>query len=84
MTTTIGGVVGVLLLLAAPNPGFEASEGTAARVIALLGFALVGMALLANLVSLVAGAMAWTQGAGRSYWIIFCALLLLVPVALSL
>ena len=82
--TFVCGVLGVLLLLAAPNPGFAASQSTAARVIAMLGFGLIGLALLANLVSLVMGAMAWKQGAGRCYWIIFCALLVLTPVALSL
>ena len=82
--TIFCGAVGVLLVIAIPNPGFRGSEDLAARFVATTAFGLVGIALLANLISFVSGALAWIGGAGRCYWIIFCGIVLLIPVALLL
>ena len=78
------GVVGILLVIAIPNPSFRGSAELTARVVATTAFGLVGIAMLANLISLVSGALAWINGAGRCYWIIFCGILFFIPVVLLL
>ncbi len=78
------GVVGILLVIAIPNLGFRGSADPVARVVATAGFGLVGIAMLANLMSLMSGMLAWINGAGRCYWIIFCGTLFLIPVVLLL
>ena len=82
--TVYCGIAGFVVILAIPNPGFKSAASLAARIIAISGFSLVGIALLTNLVSLVSGAVAWTRGAGQCSWIILSAILLLIPVAFIL
>lgn len=80
--TVLCAIVGIVVILAVPSPGFRAAVGPAARFIAMGGLALLGVAALANLVSLVTGAIAWTKGAQRCPWIFVCALALVAPVGL--
>jgi uncharacterized membrane protein len=76
------GLAGILLVIAIPNPSFRGSDDLSARVVATTAFGLVGIAMLANPISLVSGALAWANGAGRCSWIIFSGIVFLIPVVL--
>lgn len=81
--TIVCGIIGILIVLGLPQPGFAGSASATARIFALSGLALLIIAMAANVVSLVTGALAWRQGAGRCPWIVFCAIVLLIPVVFA-
>jgi hypothetical protein len=80
--TTLGcGIVGSLLGLGLPNPGYADPASVLPRVLATAVLSLLLVAVVTNFVSLVTGALAWARGGGRCAWIVVCAILLLVPIA---
>lgn len=74
-------IAGIVSLIAVPSPGFRAAADLGVRIIATTGFALLGIAAITNLVSLVSGGIAWVMGSKRCPWIFASALVILVPVA---
>ena len=80
--TIVCGVIGILLVISIPNPSYRDTADLAVRILATLGFGVVGIAMLTNLVSLVSGAVAWIKGTRHCGWILICAILLLIPVVL--
>ncbi len=75
-------IAGIVMLIAVPNPGFRAATDPTVRINGTSGFALLGIAAITNLVSLLSGTVAWMKGSRRCPWIFACALVLLVPVGL--
>lgn len=75
-------VLAALLVVSIPDAGYRDSADLTVRFIVMTAFGLVGIAFLSTVVSLVSGAFAWINGAGRCYWIIFCAVMLLIPTML--
>jgi MFS family permease len=75
------GVLGAVVLVAVPDPGYKSHGGNLGRFIAISGLALIGLAVLANIISQASGFLAWRRGARFCGWIIICALLLYVPAA---
>ena len=78
------GIAGILIIFAVPNPGFGNAADPAVRVIATIGFSLLGLAFLSTLLSLITGAIAWFKGSKSCGWIVICALFLLTPAAVLL
>jgi hypothetical protein len=76
------GVIGLLLLIGMPSPGFRGAADPIAGVLAVVALFLLVLSLIANLISLTNGMLAWKNGAGFCPWIIICGLLLVVPIAL--
>jgi hypothetical protein len=76
------GVAGMILLIAVPNPGYRSAADPVVRILATSAFGLVGIAMLANLIALVSGTIAWFRGGGRCYWVLFCGMVLLVPAVI--
>jgi hypothetical protein len=75
-------IVGILMIIAIPNPGFPSANGPSVRIIGISGLALLGIGAIVNLVSLVSGAIAWMKGARRCPWIFLSALVFLVPAGI--
>jgi len=75
-------IVGIVLVIAVPNSTYRASTDPIVRIIGTLGLGLLAIALIANAVSLVSGAIAWIKGSRRCPWIFACALVFLVPAAI--
>lgn len=82
VTTFFCGASGILLVVAIPNPGFRDASGLASHILATTAFGLVGIAMIANFVSLVSGAIAWVKGTKHCGWIIISTILFLTPLAL--
>jgi hypothetical protein len=78
------GIAGILIIIAVPNPGFRDASGPVVRILATIGFGLLGLAFLSVLLSLITGAIAWIKGSKSCGWIIICALFLLAPMAVIL
>jgi len=72
-------IVGIAVVIAIPNSTYRASTDPVVRIIGMSGLALLGVAAVTNLVSLLSGAVAWIKGARRCPWIFASALVLLVP-----
>jgi len=77
-------VAGMLLLAAVPGPGFKSSSSATAQVVAILAVASLGAALIANIVSLVTGMIAWSKGTRHCSWIIVSLLLVLALAGMGL
>lgn len=75
-------IAGIVVLIAAPGPSFRAAADPGVRIIAISGFALLGIAAITNLVSLLSGAVAWVKGSRRCPWIFASALVFLVPAGI--
>ena len=80
--TVFCAIAGIVLLIAVPNPSFRAAADPGVRIIGITGFALLGIGAIANLVSLLSGAIAWMKGAKRCPWIFASALVFLVPAGI--
>jgi uncharacterized membrane protein YtjA (UPF0391 family) len=76
------GLLGVVMLIGLPSPGYAGASDTVAQVFAAVAVVLLVVALIASLVSLADGIMAWQGGARPCPWIVVCGLLLVVPAAL--
>jgi len=72
-------VLGIVLLIAVPKSPPGATIDPVVQAVGQLAFGLLGFSLLANLVSLVTGAIAWLKGQ-PSPWILLSALVILLPV----
>ena len=81
IATFICGVIGILLVIAIPNPSFRDASDLAVHILATTGFGLVGIAMITNLVSLVSGTIAWFTGTRHCSWIIISAIIFLTPLA---
>jgi hypothetical protein len=79
--TIICGVIGALLVVAIPKPGFADASDILVRILAISAFGLVVIAVLADIVSLISGAVAWAKGSKSCAWIFICAILLLIPIS---
>ena len=77
-------VAGIILLVAVPAPGFKSSSSGAAQVVAILAAVTLGAALIANIVSLVTGMIAWSKGSRHCSWIIVSLLLVLALAGIGL
>lgn len=81
ITTLICGVTGILLIISIPNPSYRDTSDLAVHILATTGFGLVGIAMIANLVSLISGTIAWIKGTLPCGWIFISAFIFLVPLA---
>ena len=75
-------IAGIVVLIAAPSPNFREAPDPVVGIVVLAGFALLAIAAITNLVSLVSGAVAWVRGT-RCPWIIVSALVFLVPAGIG-
>jgi hypothetical protein len=78
--TFICALVGILTVIAVPNPSYRDTADLTVRIIAISGFSLIGVAVIANFVSLVSGVIAWIKGPEHCRWIIINGILLLIPI----
>lgn len=77
------GITGILIIVAIPNASYRGETGVVVHIIAFLGLGLVGIMLVSCVVSLISGSIAWIKGKRHCGWIIICAMLLMVPLGLS-
>lgn len=82
ITTLVCGLTGILLIISIPNPSYRDASDLALHILATSGFGLVGIAMIANLVSLLSGTIAWIKGTQHCGWIFISALIILVPLAM--
>jgi len=83
-TTIYCAVAGILLLVAVPAPGFKSSSSATGQLVAILAVTTLGAALIANMVSLVTGTIAWSKGTRHCSWIIVSLLLVLALAGMGL
>ena len=82
MATFIFGVIGILVIIAIPNPSFSDNSDLTVHVLATTGFGLVGIAMITNLVSLFSGTIAWFKGTRHCGWIIISATIFIIPLGI--
>lgn len=82
IATFICGAIGILLVITIPNPSYRDASDLTVHILAATGFGLVGIAIIANLVSLVSGAIAWFKGTRHCGWILVSAIIFFTPLAI--
>ena len=80
--TLVCGLTGILVIISIPNPGYRNFSDLAVHLLATSGFGLVGIAMIANIVSLVSGMIAWIKGTQHCWWVFISAFIFLVPLTM--
>jgi len=75
-------VAGIVIIIALPNPAFADTARLAVKVTAWVGLTCLVLALISNIVSLVAGSIAWFKGSKHCAWIIVSLAVVLFPLAI--